>query len=225
MLKYSIYSKIVHMATKLIYFVRHGETELNAKNIRQGAEGSLSELGRTQALDTAKRFPKHRGRPQAIISSPYERTKETAEIIGKVLEMPVEYSDLLVERRNPTEIIGHEGGELEVRHIVDRIDKSYHADDLRYSDEENFIDLRERAKKLLDYIIERPEERIMMVTHGIFLKMVVAYMIHGEQLTASLYNTLSLYNPVNNASMAICSYQSHWFKRGVWKALVWNDLD
>lgn len=213
------------MSTKLIYFVRHGETILNAKNIRQGPEGSLSDLGRTQALDTAKRFPKERGRPQVIIASPYQRTRETAEIIASELNMRVEYSDLLVERRNPTEIIGHEGGDREVRAIVDRIDKSYHADDLRYSDEENFIDLKERARKLLFFIKERSEQRIIMVTHGIFLKMVVAYMLHGEKLTASEYNSLSFYNPINNASMAICSYQSHWFKNDEWKVLVWNDLD
>ena len=43
------------MATKLIYFVRHGETLNNAKGIRQGPEGPLSEKGRAQALATAKR--------------------------------------------------------------------------------------------------------------------------------------------------------------------------
>src|SRR3989338_7885856 len=87
------------MATKIIYFVRHGETELNAKGIRQGPEGSLSAKGREQALATAKRFPKHKGRPEVIISSPYQRTKETANIISEELKMPVEYCDLLEERR------------------------------------------------------------------------------------------------------------------------------
>ena len=205
--------------------MRHGETVLNAQNIRQGPGGSLSEKGRAQALDTAKRFPKHKGHPQVIISSPYERTKETAEILAKELNMPIEYSDLLVERRNPTEIIGHEGGEREVRQIVDRIDKSYHADDLRYSDEENFVDLKERARKLLEYIKSRSEQRIIMVTHGIFLKMIASYMVYGERLTASEYNNLSYYNPIDNASMAICSYTPHWFKKDEWKILVWNDLD
>jgi broad specificity phosphatase PhoE len=212
------------MGTKIIYFVRHGETESNAKNIRQGAGGSLTEKGRMQALETAKRFPKHRGRPQVIIASPYQRTRETAEIIAKELGMKVKYSDLLVERRNPTEIIGHEGGEPKVREIIDRIDKSYHADDLRVSDEENFEDLKKRAKKLLAYISRRNAKRIIMVTHGIFLKMVAAYMVHGDSLTASEYNNLSYFNPISNASMAICSYKHHWLKRNEWKILVWNDL-
>jgi broad specificity phosphatase PhoE len=213
------------MATKLIYFVRHGETVLNAQNIRQGSQGGLTEKGRAQALETAKRFPSQKGRPQVLISSPFERAKETAEIIGGVLDMKVKYSDLLMERRNPSEIIGHWGGEQEVRAMIDRMDKSYHADDLRISDEENFTDLKNRAKKLLSFISRRWEKRIIMVTHGIFLKMVVAYMTYGDSLTASQYNTLSYYNPVKNASMCICSYTHHWFKKNEWKILVWNDLE
>ena len=212
------------MATKLIYFVRHGETESNVKRIKQGPEGSLTEKGREQALATAKRFPKHRGHPQIIISSPYKRTKETAEIIGKELNMDVEYSDLLMERKNPTEIIGHEVREREVRQIIDRLDKSFHNDNLRYADEENFVDLKERAKKLLDYIARRPEKRIIMIIHGVFLKMVVSYMLKGEKLTASEYNKLSYFNPINNTGMAICSYTTHLFKKNEWKLIVWNDL-
>lgn len=212
------------MVKKLIYFVRHGETVLNAQNIRQGAEGGLTEKGRQQAFETAHRFSRHRGHPQVIISSPYQRTKETAEIIAKELKMKIEYSDLLVERRNPSEIIGHWGGEPEVRKIIEQMDKSYHADDLRVSDEENFTDLKERAKKLLTFIKRRREKRMIMVTHGIFLKMVVSYMLYGDKLTATEYNKLSYFNPVNNASMAICSYNTYWFKRADWKVLVWNDL-
>jgi broad specificity phosphatase PhoE len=213
------------MATKLIYFVRHGETENNALGIRQGSAGALTERGRAQALTTAKRFPKHKGRPQIIIASPYERTKETAAIIAKELNIKVKYSNLLMERRNPSEIIGHSGGELEVKKIIDRIDNSYHADDLRVSDEENFTDLKKRAKKLLNYITWRSQSRIIMVTHKIFLRMVISYMLYGENLTASQYNNLSYFNPIDNAGMAICSYAHHWFKKDEWKILVWNDLE
>jgi broad specificity phosphatase PhoE len=214
------------MATKIIYFVRHGETENNALGIRQGAEGSLTERGRAQALATAKRFPKHKGRPQIIIASPYERTRETVEIIRKELNMrKVKYCALLAERRNPSEVIGRSGKDPDIRKIMDRIDNSYHADDLRFSDEENFTDLKKRARKLLKYIARRWHSRIIMVTHKIFLKMVISYMIHGNKLTASEYNNLSYFNPIDNAGMAICTCTTHWFKKNEWKLLVWNDLD
>ncbi|MFZ2149560.1 MAG: histidine phosphatase family protein [Minisyncoccia bacterium] len=214
------------MATKVIYFVRHGETANNALHIKQGPEGPLSDKGREQALATAKRFPKGwRGKPQLIVSSPYERTKETAEIIAKELKMKVKYSDLLVERRNPSGVVGHDAGDLDVRKVLDRIDKSYHSDDLRVSDEENFADLKLRARKLLKFIKRRHAKRIIMVTHSRFLKMIAAYMTHGEELTASQYNTLSYFNKIDNAGMCICAYTHHWFKKDEWKILVWNDLD
>jgi len=205
--------------------VRHGETENNALGIRQGAEGPLTEKGRAQALATAKRFPKYKGRPQIIIASPYERTKETASIISQELGVKVRYSELLTERRNPSEVIGRSGRDPEIRKIIDRIDNSYHADDLRFSDEENFSDLKKRAKKLLPFISRRWQKRIIMVTHKIFLKMVISYMIYGESLTASQYNNLSYFNPIDNAGMAICLYTHHWFKKDEWKLLVWNDLE
>ncbi len=217
------------MQTKIIYFIRHGETHLNAKGIRQGRDGGLTERGRAQALETAKRFPKETDRPEVIIASPYERTKETASIIASELDMQVEYSDLLVERRNPSEIIGRSGEDKEVKHIIDIIDKSFHGDDLRYSDEENFTDLKERAKELLEYIKTRPESRIIMVTHSIFLKMVASYMLFGEELTASKYNTLSYLNPIDNGGITICSYtkqEKSWFKKEKeeWQIITWNDL-
>lgn len=212
------------MQVKLIYFVRHGETVANKEGIRQGPAGGLTVRGEDQALEAAKRFPKHKGKPEIIIASPYQRTTETAAIISKELALKVEYSDLLAERKNPTEIIGHAGTEESVAQIVDRIDKSFHADNLRYSDEENFEDLKKRARELLRFIASRKENKIIMVTHGIFLKMVAAYILRGEALTASEYNTMSFYNPIDNAGIAIASYTTYWFRSPLWRLLVWNDL-
>ncbi|MBI5139677.1 histidine phosphatase family protein [Candidatus Nomurabacteria bacterium] len=211
------------MSQKLIYFVRHGESELNARGIRQGREGALSEKGRMQVHETAERFPKKKGKPEIIIASPYERTKETAEIIANELKMKVYYSELLVERRNPSEIVGHAGKEKTVQEIVDKIDKSFHDDSLRYSDEENFTDLKHRAKELLAYIKTLPENRIIMVTHGIFLKMVISYIVRGESLNASEYNKLSFFNAMDNAGITIVKYIPHWFKKDEWKLVAWNN--
>lgn len=214
------------MSRKLFYFVRHGESLLNAAGIRQGSEGSLSEKGQSQAHETGKRLTTHR--IDVILASPYIRTKETADIINGELgdKKKIEYIDLLHERRNPSEIIGKPMSDPDVSRIVDTIDKTFHSNDFRYSDEENFQDLKDRARTLLEYLASRAEKNILVVTHGIFLRMIVAYIEYGERLNAATYNTLSFFNASNNAAITICEYKKGWFgpaKSKRWKVLAWDD--
>lgn len=214
------------MARKIFYFVRHGESLLNAAGIRQGSEGSLSDKGKEQAVETGKRLANHV--IDVILVSPYVRTKETAGIINEQIPggKHIEYVDLLHERRNPSEIIGKSISDPEVKRIIDTIDKAYHSDDFRNSDEENFQDLKDRARALLDYLAARPEQNILVVTHGIFLRMVVAYIEYGERLNAATYNTLSIVNASNNAAITVCEYRKGWFgppKEERWKVLAWDD--
>ncbi len=214
------------MTRKLFYFVRHGESLFNAARIRQGADGSLSENGKAQAISTGKRLANH---PiEIILASPYTRTCETADIINHQLtsQKTIEYSELLKERRNPSEIIGKSMNDPEISRIIDTIDKSYHTDDYRFSDEENFQDLKLRAHQLLDHLAVRPESCLLVVTHGIFLRMVVACIEYGERLNSATYNTLSLVNVSNNASITICEYKKGWFGPPIeerWKVIAWDD--
>lgn len=222
------------MARKLFYMVRHGESLLNAEHIRQGSEGSLSDKGREQAAAAGERLSHIKF--DVMLVSPFTRTRETAEIISKYVKVkkPTEFSDLLVERRNPSEIVNKSANDPHVAEIVDIIDKSFHSDDFRYSDEENFSDLKERAKKLLVYLRQRPEEKILVVTHSIFLKMVAAYIIHRDKLDAKKYNLLSFINSSNNASVTVCEYDSGWLGDGWlgrkffppenrWRLIAWDD--
>jgi broad specificity phosphatase PhoE len=209
---------------KLFYFIRHGESILNSKGIRQGSEGSLSDKGIEQAHITGRRIQNQKF--DIMLVSPYQRTKETSEIINQYVKAPMEFMDLVHERRNPSEIVGKSGNDLEVRKIIDTIDKSFHNDNYRYSDEENFADMKERASKALEALSKRPEKKILVVTHGIFLKMMVSYMVHGDSLTASEYNALSFFNTSNNASITICEYKTGFFvskKEQGWKVITWDD--
>lgn len=222
------------MAKKLFYLIRHGESLLNAAHIRQGADGALSEKGRQQAEKTGKRLESIRFK--AFLVSPFERTRETAACMLPHIKCrrPIEYLDILTERRNPSEIIGQSADDPIVAHIVDLIDKSYHNDDFRYSDEENFSDLKTRAYKLLTYLAHRRENKILVVTHSIFLKMIASYILYGENLTAQKYNLLSFVNASNNASITIIEYNSGWLGDGYlgrfffppekrWRLVTWDE--
>ncbi|MDO8408117.1 MAG: histidine phosphatase family protein [bacterium] len=187
-----------------VYFVRHGETEANAERIRQAEAGSLSEAGRAQAEaagDYLAQFP-----IRSMISSPYPRAAETAVIINERLKVPLSYSPLLVERRNPSEVVGKKDDDPAVLKVIDRIDRIYHEDDYRYSDEENFADLKERARRCISLLSRQSPGNVCAVTHSIFLKMVIAYLLFREDLHAKDYVKLSFFNASDNAGIVICEY-------------------
>lgn len=186
------------------YFVRHGETLLNAEHIRQGTEGSLSENGRHQAENVGCAL-EHLSIAR-IIASPYPRAKETAQIINVHLNVPIIYSALLGERRNPKEIIGKHTDDPEVARIIDQIDLSYHDDDYRFSDEENFTDLKKRAKKCLALLSRQGARNTCVVTHHKFLKMLLSYMLHRERLHAADFAKLSFFNTSDNAGISVCEF-------------------
>lgn len=209
--------------TKLIYFIRHGQSANNEANLKQGAAGKLSEKGEKQARFVGERFINI---PiDTILTSPYERTQQTASIITEVIRRPIEYSDLLVERKNPSEVIGKDADSEEVKSIMNVIDRSFHDSNFRYSDEENFEDLKVRAKKLLDYLASRKEDHIMCISHRIFLKMVISYIERGEALDSHEFVKLDFFNTVNNTAVAVCIY-TPWkklFGKNPWKVLAFND--
>ena len=214
---------LIRMRPRRFYFVRHGETILNAQHERQGEQGALSEKGRAQALRAGQylaHFPITR-----IIASPYERTRETAAIINEQLHVPIVYSRLLAERRNPSEIIGKRGEDPVVARIVDEIDRAYHDDNYRFSDEENFTDLKTRARKCLELLARQGTRETCVVTHSIYLKMLIAYLLYRDALHADDYIKLSFFNASDNASITICEWNPwHLFSatRG-WSVIAYNE--
>jgi broad specificity phosphatase PhoE len=213
---------MVFMQPRRFYFVRHGETILNAKKIRQGEEGGLSEKGQHQAERVGQALKDlHIGR---IISSPYERARETTDIINKYLNVPVSYSPLLVERRNPKEIIGKSTDDPQVREIVDQMDLAYHADDFRVSDEENFMDLKGRAAKCLTFLSHDRAPQTIVVTHHNFLKMLIAYLLYRKQLSAKEFVKLAFFNISDNAGITICEYHplKRWSRTRGWIVVSYN---
>ena len=195
---------VLRMRPRRFYFVRHGETVLNAQHIRQGEEGSLSEEGKQQAERVGavlKTLPiKH------IIASTYLRARETAAILNTYVNVPITYSPLLAERRNPSKIIGKSTRDPDVIRIVDQMDLAYHEDEYRFSDEENFIDLKGRAGAGLDMLAREGARETVVVTHHHLLKMLLAYMLYRERLHAADFTKLAFFNVSDNAGITVCEF-------------------
>lgn len=80
------------MIETTIYFVRHGQKE------KKPGDPPLTPKGIKQAQETALFFSNLD--IQSIYSSPYIRTKQTADIIAKQFQLPVITNDRLKERLN-----------------------------------------------------------------------------------------------------------------------------
>jgi broad specificity phosphatase PhoE len=79
-----------------LFLIRHGRSVWNAQGRIQGrADPPLDELGREQARRLAERL-----RAEAVVAlytSPLRRAQETADIIGRVLDLPVVPDERLQE--------------------------------------------------------------------------------------------------------------------------------
>ncbi len=207
---------------KKIYLVRHGESGGNASGVYQNADTSLTEKGRAQAEFIASRCEKFV--IDFIVSSSMKRAVETAQIINKKLDKPLGISDLFVERRRPKTQIGLHKDSPEALEIDRMLIENFTKPDTRISDEENFEDLRKRADKTLEYLKNRQEENILVVTHGFFLRMIMAYAIFDDKLTSKECDRIIGKFHTANTGLTILGYDENRQGRdSPWWLWVWND--
>jgi broad specificity phosphatase PhoE len=200
-----------------LYLVRHGQSVLNAKEVHQDAFVELSEHGIGQSAVLAKRFMSIS--VDVVMASPFERAQQTAQIIAKRLDKPVQTNPLLFEVKRPSAIVGRRIDEPEVIEIKERIEANAHDASWRHSDEETFYDVKERAKMFLRQLDLRSEENVLVVTHGHFIKVIVCVMMHGDDLTPELLRAFIKTFAIQNTGMTACMREpgAHW------RVLQWND--
>ncbi len=201
-----------------VYFVRHAQSAYNAQDLlHQYHEGELSEFGVKQAEFVAQRFSHI---PlDVIVSSPYERAKETARIISGVIGRMVIFTELLSEFHGPRELEGRPKDDPEVLRINGLMAEHRHDPDWKYSDEESYGELRDRALKALDYLSAQKYENILCITHGLFLRVIVAAMMFGETMTRDELLRFMRFVRINNTGISVCEL----LESGQWRLVTMND--
>lgn len=207
------------MITKTIYLIRHGETTSNLKKTWRTADESLTETGIEQAHKVAKRVA---SLPVTeIISSTSSRTMKTAEVISNQTGLPFSGEELFYEEKTPTSIQGlvHEKKpDNKIEQYIQALLENSENPDYRYQDEENLFERRARIQKVLSYLENIKSDSLLVVTHGNILKMLMAYIVLGEDCTAKeLYLASQKFKTVNTGITQII------FENGVWRILIWND--
>ena len=157
-----------------LVLVRHGESTWNDLRLVQGQndEALLTERGRAQARAVGNAL--RRQEFDAILSSDLSRALETAEILAELLELPVETSPALRERSFGL----FEGRPLkELTPSRSGIEGGRVVDDLAHPEEgESLRELLERSGQLIEALrISRPNERLLLVTHGGTIRAIRAF--------------------------------------------------
>lgn len=209
---------------KTIYLVRHGESQSNTGPIRALPSMPLTGRGVKQAQQLAERCLKL---PiETIVTGTAKRTLETSQIVAYKIQKPVECSDLFMERRKPSIQNGRFKKDPEVMSIDRIVRENFHVPGFRYSDEENFEDLKVRAGKALNWLKARNEEYILVVTHRIIIRVLIARAIIGEELTGLECEFFIRSLRMENSGMSVLVLSDNLQEEGVaglWQLWAWND--
>lgn len=200
-----------------VYFVRHGESKLNALQVHQHKAVALSDRGVRQARLLAQRLS--RQPIDIVLASPYERARQTAEIIAAAQHKPIDFSPLVAELKRPSEIEGKHHDDPEAVRIKELLLENFHDRTWRYADEESFFDLRDRAIRSIAHIESLGRQNVLVVTHGGITTIIVAVMLYGPELSPHDFLRWQRFVHTDNTGITICELTPD--QR--WTLLAWND--
>jgi probable phosphoglycerate mutase len=205
---------------KIVYFVRHGQSVGNAAAVFQHPDSPLNETGKRQAACVAGRISKLA--VQALLSSPFQRAQDTVATIAQATGLTPEYCALFVERMKPSCIDGKPFADEEAHAIWTEWSRSLHTPGMRVKDGENFDDLIARADAAFAYLTARDEASIAVVTHGYFLRTMVARAVLGDMLSGEVFKRFQRVAGMENAAITAMRYQET-SGEPAWRVLIYND--
>lgn len=206
---------------KVVYLVRHGQSEENVAPVFQSPDSPLNETGKKQAELIAQRISKLSF--DALISSPMVRAKQTAEVIAKATHKQAEYSELFVERIKPTSINGKPYTDKKADTLWREWEKSMYTPGLRVVDGENFDDLMARAENALAFLQNRTERSLVVVTHGYFLRAIIARILFGDFLSGAMFRNMQKAMATENTGLTVLHYRGGFEEHPAWRLWIYND--
>lgn len=206
---------------KTVYFVRHGQSVDNASPVFQSVNSPLSEKGISQAKNIAERLSSVQF--EKLIASPVQRAKETAKHIVDKTGKDITFSDLFVERIKPSEIDGKSWTDTSANQIWREWEESLYTQGLRISDGENYDDTIVRVDKALAFLEACPESTLAVVTHGYFLRAMVARILLGENLTGPIMKRFQERASIENTAITVLNYRDAFEEDFAWRLWTLND--
>jgi broad specificity phosphatase PhoE len=206
---------------KVIYLVRHGQSEDNAAPVFQSYNSPLSDKGKRQAEMVANRI-KHLNF-DALISSPQERAKQTADAIASSTNKQPELSNLFVERIKPSSIDGESYNDSRARSTWREWEKSLTTSGSKVEDGENYDEIVARADKALNFLQEHKHKRLVVVSHGHFIRTLVAQILLGPQLNSTSLKRFYDLISIENTGITVLHFREAYEEPARWRVWSLND--
>ncbi|UJF15639.1 histidine phosphatase family protein [Jeotgalibaca sp. MA1X17-3] len=197
-----------------LYFVRHGQTELNAANRVQGGDidSPLLEQSRKDAIKTGLALKD--ASVSKVVASPQLRAKETAQIIVSQLDSRLSLEeDVLLKEFGYGEWEGKDISELHEKYptLLHQLRKEPHLYDPSSFGGETYPDLILRGtQSILYHVKNNPEKNILFVGHSITLTATILSLV-GFPLEEIRSQT-----PMENTSITRLIYNQNEFKLDQW---------
>lgn len=203
---------------KRVYLVRHGQTNYNEQGLVQDHSSVLTELGRKQAYLIGERLAKLSF--DHLVASDYVRTQETAAIVEGLVGKSVTLSPLFREVRRPSSLCHtpHAGEAYQAFLAAETV--SFLTDEAwRYEDEENFTDVSKRVKEAFSFL-ESLEGHIAVISHGHFIRKLVASVLTNFKLTGPLWHDMYGVLWTTNTGLTVLQQDE---PDARWKLVTFND--
>lgn len=218
---YCYTESMISKQKKTVYFVRHGQSVDNASPVFQSIDSPLSEKGKGQAKNIAERLSSVQF--ELLIASPVQRAKETAQYIAKSSDREVVFSDLFVERIKPSEIDGKPWTDTEANKVWREWEETLYTSHSRISDGENYDDTIVRVDKALAFLEDCTESTIAVVTHGYFLRAMLARVLLGNNLTGPIMKRFQERTSIENTAITVLNYRDAYEEDFAWRLWTLND--
>lgn len=207
-----------------VYFIRHGQSTDNILPVFQAPTSKLTEIGKKQAAELANKVSKLQ--PDTIFSSPLDRAIYTANIIATETSHEVVISDYFMERITPSSVAGKNRNDKAARASRDEWKKTLMttSPDDRFQDGENYADIVSRVDKALKLLTSVSGETIVVVTHGYFIKAVLARVMLGANLSPITLSDIEDKIVLDNSSVTTLEYRNESWGN-FWQILVVNDTN
>jgi broad specificity phosphatase PhoE len=191
-----------------IYFVRHGETDLNRRHIHQSDQTPLNELGQRQAEVVAKVIANFK--PTHLLTSPLARTVQTAKIITRTIGLKAVFMDSVVELVRPQGVIGFSHYGFKSLWFVFNWFFNKNPSYWQKTGGESRDSFFRRINQAKDELEALPKDAVVIVvSHSIFINFFVAYICNEKPLSvfkASL--RLLKVKRLNNSSLVHIHFDS-----------------